>query len=96
MKQIQGDKTMQKTVIEEIYYNLNRISEKVNATKSYNKMSQKTFELYQKLSNMLNDEQKDIFERYIEAGVDLSVERELSTFKNGLQFALLLVIECLN
>ena len=51
--------------------------------------------LQQELTETLNDEQKELFEKYLTAANELSVVIDEETFKTGYRLATQIMIECM-
>lgn len=85
---------MNKSVIDEICLN-NAILRKRSFSKEYEKLSDEANKLYVQLTDILNDEQNKIFNRYIDMQMCACAEDELVHFKEGFKTGLLVAIECL-
>lgn len=80
-------------MIEEIYYN--SLSDQMALSEEYKKVSEKAYKQYKQLKEVLNEEQKKIFEDFTNSELDVCAEGEFSHFKEGLKVGLLLAMECL-
>ena len=85
---------MNKSIIDEICLN-NTILRKRSFSKEYEELSDEAYKLYVQLTDILNDEQNKIFNRYIDTQTCACAEDELVHFKEGFKTGLLLAIECL-
>ena len=85
---------MKKSIIDEICLN-NTILRKRSFSKEYEELSDEAYKLYVQLTDILNDEQKKIFNQYIDTHMCACAEDELVHFKEGFKTGLLLAIECL-
>ena len=83
---------MNKPIIEEIYLSL---IEKVPMSAEYEKATGEVYKFYEQLNGVLNDEQKKIFEDYVNSEIEVCSQGESLYFKQGLKFGLRLAIECL-
>lgn len=86
---------MKKSIIEEIYYDKLNVCEQVELSEEYKKISDEAYRFYKRLKNILNDEQKKIFEDFANSEIGVCAEGELLHFKEGFKLGLLLAIECL-
>lgn len=85
---------MNKSIIEEICLNNTSLRERAFSDE-YKKLSDETDKLYKQLIDILNDEQKKIFNEFIDLGIGVCGEMEFLRFKEGFKAGLLLAIECL-
>lgn len=86
---------MKKSIIEEIYFNNLNLSEQAVSSDKYKNISDKAYKFYSRLIEVLDDEQKKIFESFTDAEIDVCAEGEFLNFKEGLKVGLLLAMECL-
>ncbi|MDE7395537.1 MAG: hypothetical protein K2M95_05430 [Clostridiales bacterium] len=86
---------MEKSIIEEIYFNDLRLSERLSSSKEYKKISDEAYGFYERLNDILNDEQKKIFEDFTNSESSACAEGWLFHFKEGIKVGLLLAMECL-
>lgn len=85
---------MNKSIIDEICMN-NVILRKRVFSEEHGKLSDDAYKLYEKLNDILTDEQKKIFNEYIDMNMVACAEAEVVHFREGLKTGLLLAIECL-
>lgn len=85
---------MKKSMIEEVYFSNESICEQIEPTKEYKKFSDEAFRLYDKLSGILTEEQKELFEDFVNKNMDERAEAEIMHFKKGFKTGLLLAMEC--
>lgn len=86
---------MARSIIDEIYSNSEFLYERSALGERYNKKSDEAYKLYTHLKDLSNDEQKKIFEDFIESEMEARSEVEYMHFKEGVKVGLLLAIECL-
>ena len=86
---------MEKSIIEEIYFNNLSLGEQIVLSGQYKKISDEAYKYYKQLNDMLNDEQKKIFENFANSEMGVCAEGELLHFKEGLKVGLILAMECL-
>lgn len=86
---------MKKSIIEKIYFNNVSLSEQVVLSDGYKKISDEAYKFYKQLHEVLSDEQKKIFEDFVNSETGVCAEGSLLHFKEGLKVGLLLSIECL-
>lgn len=87
---------MKKSIIEEIYLDNQSLSEKVKPSEEYKKVSDESYGFYEQLNKILNDEQKEIFEKFANSEMGVCAEAELMHFKEGVKVGFLFAIECLH
>ena len=85
---------MNKSIIDEICLN-NAILRKQSFSNEYEKLSDEVYKLYVQLTDILNDEQKKIFNQYVDTKMCACAEDELVHFREGFKTGLLLAFECL-
>lgn len=85
---------MNKSIIEEICLNSTILRKRVFSEK-HGKKSAEAYKLYVQLTDILNDEQKNIFNKYVDMDIEECAEAETAHFKEGFKTGLLLAIECL-
>ena len=85
---------MNKSIIDEICLN-NAILRKQSFSNEYEKLSDEVYKLYVQLTDILNDEQKKIFNQYVDTQMCACAEDELVHFREGFKTGLLLAFECL-
>jgi len=86
---------MKKSIIEEICFNNESLIEQVMLSEEYKNLSDNALKFYTQLNGVLNDEQKKIFNDFIDSEMGVCAEGESLFFKEGLKAGLLLVMECL-
>ncbi len=86
---------MNKSILEEICFNSESLIEQVVMSEEYKKRSEKACKLYSQLNDVLNDEQKKIFNDFTDSEMAVSAEGESLFFKAGLKAGLLLAMECI-
>ena len=87
---------MLKSIIKEIHTDNQCISEQIVLSERYKKISDEALKFYNQLSALLNDDQKIIFEKYVDSEMGICAEGELLHFKEGVKVGLLLAMECLS
>lgn len=91
----QGECLMKKSIIERIYFDNESLSEHISLSEKYKKMSDESYKFYKQLIDILDDDQRKIFERLDNSEMGLCAEGEYINFKEGLKVGLLLAMECL-
>ena len=86
---------MEKSIVERICYDCESLSEHIVLSDEYKRLTKEALEFYNRLNNLLNDEQKKIFEDFVDSEIQVRAEHSLLHFKEGLKTGLLLAIECL-
>lgn len=86
---------MQNSVIDFILSKDLGLHEKIEFNEKFKEYSRIAGKYYERLGGMLNDEQKDIFLKFVEADTDERCEGFDIYFRAGLKFGLRLAIECL-
>lgn len=61
----------------------------------YDKLSKTELELYDKIKNMMNEEQNELFEKFVDANIESAGMVEEIYFKEGFKAGLRLAVECL-
>ncbi len=85
---------MQKSIIEEICFQNESLIEQVVLSEEYKNLSHNAHKFYIQLNEVLNDEQKKIFNNFIDSEMGVCAEGESLYFKEGLKAGLLLALEC--
>lgn len=85
---------MQNSIIEDIFFNSVSLSERIELSKEYKKVSDKSYEIYTKLIGLLNDEQKKLLEDFADNEMGVCAEGEILYFKEGLKVGMMLASEC--
>ena len=86
---------MNKSIIEEIYMSSDNFGKNVVWDEQYKKASDKAYKCYNQLMDILNDEQKKLFEKFTDLEIDACGESEFLHFKEGVKVGLRLAVECL-
>ena len=86
---------MKKSIIEEIYLSSESLNERIPFSEENKKISAEAYKFYNQLTGILNDEQKKIFENFVDLEMGACAESELMHFKEGLKVGLRLAMECL-
>ena len=86
---------MEKSIIEEIYMNNESFGKRVVFNEQYKKLSDKALKCYNQFTAILNDEQKKLFEKFLDLEMDACGESEFLHFKEGVKVGLLLAMESL-
>ncbi len=85
-----------KSVIEEIYYGNCKNYETIELSEEYWKVNKKYGELYEKLEEGLNEEQKKLLNDLYVQSAGLEGEAACTHFKEGFKMGLLIAIEALH
>jgi len=86
---------MKNSIIEEICFHSESLIEQVTMSEEYKKRSKEAYKFYTQLNEALNDEQKKLFDDFIDSEMGVCAEGESLFFKEGLKAGLLLAMECL-
>lgn len=87
---------MKNSIIEYIFMADDRIFSDIQRTKEYNKLSDKAYSRYKKLTAELSEEHKKLFEEFADLSTDEEAEAEDIFFKAGLKLGMRLAFECIN
>ncbi len=87
---------MERSVIDYIYETDDTIYEEVNKDKEYREASERALKIYHKLSEMLTDEQKEEFEKYIDNEADKEAIQNRIIFKCGIKYGTRFVAESMS
>lgn len=83
------------TVIEELFYDNEGFAGKIRPSEAFKEVSNKAYELYEKLRKVLNEEQKKILDEFADEEMGVTAEASFTHFKEGIKLGLRLCIECL-
>lgn len=86
---------MERSVIDFIFNSEDTVDDEVQADKNYRKASEKSLELYDRLMATLSEEQKDVFDKFLEWHADEESIKLEKTFKCGVKYGVRLVAECM-
>jgi len=86
---------MKKSIIDEICFNGESLISQVVLSDEYKKLSANALKYYNKLNEVLNDEQKKILDKYAESEFGVCAVAESLFFKEGLKTGMLLIMECI-
>lgn len=69
--------------------------EKIGLGEDYKNLSANELDLYQKLKALMNGEQNELFEKFIDANMQCASMAEEIYFKEGFKAGFRIVVECL-
>lgn len=84
------------SVLEELYYNNPKLAEKISGGEEYKKIHTEFCNLFEKLLESLNDEQKEMLNNTYELSCGLEAESGLAHFKEGFKLCMRLMVECMS
>lgn len=82
-----------KSIIEQFYYRQEPLYESIPQSEEYLKREREYDSIHTKIEDTLNEEQKQLLDDLWLAGVGLKSEANLTYFKEGVKFGLLLAME---
>lgn len=93
---IRRNKKMDNSALNHIYYcSDGGICENIQESNKYKRKDDKCYNLYNKLLDSLNDEQKEDFKNFYDIRMELEYEAGYVRFKEGVKFGMRLAAECL-
>lgn len=84
---------MEHSIIDFIMYNNEETGQKLQADRKYKKISEKRYEIYLQLYEMLTKEQKEVFDTFENLGTDELCRTSEIYFKEGVKVGIRLVAE---
>ncbi|MDE6868752.1 MAG: hypothetical protein K2J83_06410 [Clostridia bacterium] len=86
---------MQKSMIDFIFNTDCGLCEKIKSSERYKKVSKEGYEVYIKLKESLNEEQKAELDKFADLTLEEQCEAEETYFKAGMKAGLRIAVECL-
>ncbi len=87
---------MKKSIIDEICFNGESLIEQVVISEEYKKLSADAHKYYNQVNEVLTDEQRNVFDKFVNSEFAAIAVGEKLFFKEGLKAGILLAMECLN
>lgn len=85
-----------RSVLEELYYSSEGLLEKIGTSEEYNKINDEFCEVFEKLLETLNDDQKEMLNNLCNLSGGLESEMAITHFKTGFKLCMRLVFEGIN
>ena len=73
----------------------NGVYEEIKYTKEYKRVSEKRFRIHEELTEMLTEEQKELFDKFVNLEIDETALSNEAYFKFGMKMGIRLLSECM-
>ncbi len=86
---------MKKSIIDEICFNGESLIEQVVLSEEYKNLSADAHKYYNQVNEVLTDEQRNVFDKFVNSEFETSAVGQKMFFKEGFKAGVLLAMECL-
>lgn len=85
---------MSNVITELLYYDCN-VSEKINYGENYEKLNNKSYQLYKKITSILKEDELKLFIEFVDLSYQIEDEACAANFREGIKKAFYLVLDLL-